>query len=65
MMMNVAAKYEVPESKYPSNTKQVATVFIKRKRVNQSLCVEKMFTPNRSAPIIYIVAPVKAPSNRN
>src|SRR3989338_6132296 len=60
IMMNVAARYEVPERRNPSKTKYVATVLIARKRASQSLFVEKMFTPNRTAPITDITAPVKA-----
>ncbi len=63
--MNVAARYEVPERINPSKTKYVATVFITRKRTSQSLFVEKMFTPNRTAPIIDNSAPVNALRRRN
>ncbi|MDO8649165.1 MAG: hypothetical protein Q7R81_05280 [Candidatus Peregrinibacteria bacterium] len=65
IMMNVAARYEVPERINPSKTKYVATVLMTRKRISQILFVEKMFTPNRTAPIIDMSAPVKALRSRN
>lgn len=60
IMMKVAARYEVPDKRMPSNRKYAARVFIMRNSASHHLFVEKMATPKRAAPIVAIAVPVNA-----